>query len=320
MVQLARAADNYYYVPGTPGVHYMVVTSDGGIIRLQPTADSDLVTTLPRGTRVVVVGPYSNSGWAHVQANGYDGYMDFVQLTEAAAPYGTVTYQTYPTPTYQTYTYQSTPIYTYTAPNYTYQSTPTYTYPSYTYQTTPTYTYQSAPTYTYPTTTYSYSTTPTYTYPTTPTYTYQSTPTYTYQTTPSYSNYPATPSYTYSSTEYKTTPTWPYDSTSSYTYQGTPSYPYSTTATWPYESTPSYNYQSTPTYQTYQSSQTYASTTARFVGSGGGTVRQAPNSQSPVIATLSPGIQVSVVGTPNGYWSHIIGGGLDGYILDSQLQ
>ena len=139
----------YYSVP-SQGVRYMAVTSDGAIVRLRPTVDSQVVATLPRGSRVTVIG--TANGWAHVQGNGVDGYTDYVQLADVSSPPSTTYYTVYPStsPTY----YQPAPTYYQTTPTYQYQSPPTY------YQSTPTYQYQSSPTY--------YQTTPTY----------QSTPTY----------------------------------------------------------------------------------------------------------------------------------------------
>ena len=166
-------------------------------------------------------------------------------------------------------------------PNTTYYTV----YPS----TSPTY-YQPAPTY--------YQTTPTYRYQSSPTY-YQTTPTYQYQSPPTY--YQSTPTYQYQSspTYYQTTPT----------YQSTPTY---------YQSTPTY-YQTTPTYQ-YQSTTTYYNPTTRVVNGYGGTIHQAPYSDSSLVTTLPPGTQVTVVGSVNGRWSHVVANGYDGYIDNGELQ
>jgi uncharacterized protein YgiM (DUF1202 family) len=148
-----NGATTTYYAP-SPGVRYMSVTSDAANVRQQPTTDSELLAVLPRGSRVTVVG--SSGGWAHVQGNGLDGYMDYVQLADTAPPYGT------------TATYTPQPGYYTTYPYYQPQPQPA---PQIYYQQTPTY--QQSPTYQYP--------------PSTPTY-YQQSPTYSYQSTTTYYN------------------------------------------------------------------------------------------------------------------------------------
>ena len=59
---------------------------------------------------------------------------------------------------------------------------------------------------------------------------------------------------------------------------------------------------------------------ARVVNGGGGTVHQAPDAQSPLLTTLPPGYQVSVLGSVNGNWAHVVANGVDGYIAYYQLQ
>ena len=101
----------YYSVPNQ-AVRYMAVTSDGAIVRLRPTVDSQVVATLPRGSRVTVIG--TANGWAHVQGNGVDGYTDYVQLADVSSPPSTTYYTVYPStsPTY----YQPAPTYYQPAP------------------------------------------------------------------------------------------------------------------------------------------------------------------------------------------------------------
>ena len=199
----------YYSVPNQ-AVRYMAVTSDGAIVRLRPTVDSQVVATLPRGSRVTVIG--TANGWAHVQGNGVDGYTDYVQLADVSSPPSTTYYTVYPS------------------------TSPTY------YQPAPTTYYQPAPPTTY--------------YQTTPTYRYQSTPTY---------------------------------------------------------------YQTTPTYQ-YRSTTTYYNVTTRVVNGYGGTIHLAPDSDSSLVTTLPPGAQVTVVGTVNGRWAHVVANGYDGYMDYAELQ
>ena len=59
---------------------------------------------------------------------------------------------------------------------------------------------------------------------------------------------------------------------------------------------------------------------ARVVNSGGGTVHQTPDAQSPLLTTLPPGYQVSVLGSVNGNWAHVVANGVDGYMSYNQLQ
>ena len=59
---------------------------------------------------------------------------------------------------------------------------------------------------------------------------------------------------------------------------------------------------------------------ARVVNGGGGTVHQTPDPQSPLLTTLPPGYQVSVLGSVNGNWAHVVANGVDGYMAYNQLQ
>jgi len=57
------------------------------------------------------------------------------------------------------------------------------------------------------------------------------------------------------------------------------------------------------------------------VSSYGGTVRQRPDPQSPIVTTLVPGAEVSVIGSANGgSWSHVVANGVDGYVPRVELQ
>jgi hypothetical protein len=58
-----------------------VVKSYGGSIHMLPDARSTIVTTLPPGAEVSVVGSTDWGTWDHVVANGVDGYMPHNELT-----------------------------------------------------------------------------------------------------------------------------------------------------------------------------------------------------------------------------------------------
>jgi uncharacterized protein YgiM (DUF1202 family) len=287
----------------------MVVSIDNGNVREQPNPTSKILTTVPHGHRVTMIGTANGGAWAHVMVDGLDGYMDLVQLDKAPAE---VTYNSTDQaplrymivdsdngnvraqPTTESALLVTLPrgsrvaLLGSTASGWShiqgngvdgyidsaklaYAGPATYTVP----YTVPygTVIYQPQPTYqvqpTYQTT-YP-STYPTYQYSSTPTYSYQTTPTYSYQTTPTYS--------------YQTTPTYQVNS---------PVYPYGSTV--PYGSN------------------------ARVVNSGGGTVHQTPDAQSPLLTTLPPGYQVSVLGSVNGTWAHVVANGVDGYMAYYQLQ
>jgi uncharacterized protein YgiM (DUF1202 family) len=311
---------------GTSMNEPMVVTADNGNVREAPTTQAKILTTVPHGHRVTVIGTANGGGWAHVMVDGLDGYMDFVQLDKV--PYGSDAYN------YNSGSYNNG----YNNGYATYYSVPSQgvrymavasdgaivrqgpTVESQVVATLPRgsqvtvidttngwahvrgngfdgYTdyVQLADVSSPPNTTYYTiypSTSPTYyqpapTYQTTPTYRYQSTPTY-YQTTPTY--------------QYQSTPTY-YQTTPSYQYQSSPTY---------YQTTPSYQYQS--------SSSTYYNPTTRIVNGYGGTIHQAPDSDSSLVTTLPPGTQVTVVGSVNARWSHVVANGYDGYVDNAELQ
>ena len=75
----------------------MTVAADSANVRQRPTYESELLATLPQGSRVVVLG--SDQGWAHIQGNGADGYIEYSKLADATSPYGGTAYQ--PSPQYQ---------------------------------------------------------------------------------------------------------------------------------------------------------------------------------------------------------------------------
>jgi len=103
---------------------YMIVTADSANVRQGPSNDSELLVTLPRGSRVVVVG--SDQGWSRIHGNEHDGYVESAKLADTTSTYYAPSYST-SVPTYQyqpngqTYQYQ---------PSYQYQPTgvPTYQY------------------------------------------------------------------------------------------------------------------------------------------------------------------------------------------------
>ena len=291
---------------GTSMNEPMVVTADNGNVREAPTTQAKILTTVPHGHRVTVIGTANGGGWAHVMVDGLDGYMDFVQLDKV--PYGSDAYN-YNNGSYNNgyATYYSVPSqgvrYMAVASDGAIvrqgpmvESQVVATLPRGSQVTVigttngwahvrgdgfDGYTdyVQLADVSSPPNTTY-------YTvYPSTsPTY-YQPAPTY-YQTTPTY---------------YQTTPT--------YRYQSTPTY---------YQTTPTYN-QTAPSYQ-YQSTTTYYNATTRAVNGYGGTIHVAPDSDSSLVTTLPPGAQVTVVGTVNGRWAHVVANGYDGYMDYGELQ
>jgi len=69
---------------GTNASRTMIVAVDQGNLREHSNLQGQLLATLPRGTTVTVIGTANGGGWAHVIYNNLDGYMDFVQLAEAA--------------------------------------------------------------------------------------------------------------------------------------------------------------------------------------------------------------------------------------------
>ena len=304
----------------------MVVSADNGNVREAPNAQAKILTTVPHGHGVTVIGTANGGAWAHVMVDGLDGYMDLVQLDKAPAynAYGSdgynynngyATYYSVPNQGVRYMAVSSDGAIVRLRPTVDSQVVGTLPrgsrvtvigtsngwahiqgngvdgYTDYVQladlSSPPNTTYytvypSTSPTYYQPAPTY-YQTTPTYQYQSPPTY-YQSTPTYQYQSSPTY---------------YQTTPT----------YQSTPTY---------YQSTPTY-YQTTPTYQ-YQSTTTYYNPTTRVVNGYGGTIHQAPYSDSSLVTTLPPGTQVTVVGSVNGRWSHVVANGYDGYIDNGELQ
>ena len=75
---------------GTSMNEPMVVSADNGNVREAPTTQAKILTTVPHGHRVTVIGTANGGGWAHVMVDGLDGYMDFVQLDKV--PYGSDAY------------------------------------------------------------------------------------------------------------------------------------------------------------------------------------------------------------------------------------
>ena len=276
----------------------MVVSADNGNVREAPNAQAKILTTVPHGHGVTVIGTANGGAWAHVMVDGLDGYMDFLQLDKAPA------YNAYNSDGYNNgyATYYSVPSQGVRYMAVTSDGAIVRLRPTVDSQVVATlprgsrvtvigtangwahvqgngvdgYTYvQLADVSSPPSTTY-------YTvYPSTsPTY-YQPAPTTYYQ--------PAPPT-----TYYQTTPT--------YRYQSTPTY-----------------YQTTPGYQ-YQSTTTYYNVTTRAVNGYGGTIHVAPDSDSSLVTTLPPGAQVTVVGTVNGRWAHVVANGYDGYVDNAELQ
>ena len=83
LVQLDKApADATYGSSNQTPLRYMIVASDNGNVRAQPTNESALLVTLPRGSRITLLGSTA-SGWSHIQGNGVDGYIDSTTLADA---------------------------------------------------------------------------------------------------------------------------------------------------------------------------------------------------------------------------------------------
>jgi uncharacterized protein YgiM (DUF1202 family) len=317
--------------PGTTGTQVgdsmnepMVVSADNGNVREAPNAQAKILTTVPHGHRVTVIGTANGGAWAHIMVDGLDGYMDFVQLDKI--PYGSENYNTgYYNNGYNNgyATYYSVPSQGVRYMAVTSDAAIVRQGPTVDSQVVATlprgsrvtvigtsngwahvqgngvdgYTdyVQLADVSSPPNTTYYTiypSTSPTYYQPAP---TYQTTPTYQYQSTPTY---------------YQTSPTYRYESTPTY---------YQTSPTYPYQSTPTY-YQTTPTYQYQSSTTTYYNPTTRVVNGYGGTIHMTPDANSSLVATVPPGAQVTVVGTANGRWAHVVANGYDGYMDYAELQ
>jgi uncharacterized protein YgiM (DUF1202 family) len=58
----------------------MVVNTDNGNVHMQPNATSKILTMVPKGHQVTMIGTANGGAWAHVSVDGLDGYMDMVQL------------------------------------------------------------------------------------------------------------------------------------------------------------------------------------------------------------------------------------------------
>ena len=61
----------------------MTVTAANGNVHMQPNATSKLLTTVPHGHKVTMIGAANGGAWAHVMVDGLDGYMDMTQLSKA---------------------------------------------------------------------------------------------------------------------------------------------------------------------------------------------------------------------------------------------
>jgi uncharacterized protein YgiM (DUF1202 family) len=285
----------------------MVVTADNGNVRDQPNATAKILTTVPHGHQVMMVGTANGGAWAHVMVDGLDGYMDLVQLDKAPATaiYGSSdqTPQRYMVVDSDNGNIRAQP---------TNESALLVTLPRGSrvallgstangwshiqgngvdgYIDSTKLAYAGPATYTVP-----------YTVPY-GTVIYQPQPTYqvqpTYQTT-----YPAA----YPTYQYSTTPSYP-----------TTSYPTPSYQTPSYEAPPPPQVNS-PVYPYGTVMPVYGSN-ARVVNGGGGTVHQTPDPQSPLLTTLPPGYQVSVIGSVNGNWAHVVANGVDGYMAYNQLQ
>ena len=62
----------------------MVVSVDNGNVHMQPNASSQILTTVPKGQQVTMIGTANGGAWAHVKVGALDGYMDLLQLQKLA--------------------------------------------------------------------------------------------------------------------------------------------------------------------------------------------------------------------------------------------
>ena len=61
----------------------MLVITYLGNVREEPNAQAKVITTVPRGSKVTMIGTANGGGWAYVTVGGLGGYMDLVQLRRA---------------------------------------------------------------------------------------------------------------------------------------------------------------------------------------------------------------------------------------------
>ena len=62
----------------------MVVSVDNGNVHMRPNATSQILTTVPKGQQVTMIGTANGGAWAHVKVGNLDGYVDLVQLQKPA--------------------------------------------------------------------------------------------------------------------------------------------------------------------------------------------------------------------------------------------
>jgi len=63
----------------------MVVNVDNGNVREKPNPTAKILTKVPRGFPVTVIGTTNGGAWAHVKLDtGLDGYIDLTQLSKPA--------------------------------------------------------------------------------------------------------------------------------------------------------------------------------------------------------------------------------------------
>jgi len=333
-----NAADDMRNAGGSGLSEPMVVTVDNGNVREAPNTQSKILTTVARGQQVTLVAMANGGGWAHVNVDGLNGYMDMVQL--AKAPYESsfalapvASTPSVPGPRYMIVTTDNGRLHQNatsdgallmalprgsqvavlgTSGSWAYvryggvegyidQTQLSDVAPTNGLACPPAAVSASSPySQTYP----SYHTTPGYSYnPSAPTYSYrpsyQPAATYVYPNTPMITTDAGYQPMARSSYQTSTITTYPV-----YPTAGAPAYPSA--------------YQSYPTYRSSTPANYVAAT--RFVNGGGGTLYLMPDGQSSLIATLAPGTQVSVMGTANGSWAHVVSNGYDGYIPLSDLQ
>ena len=281
--------ENQSDTPGTTGTQVgdsmnepMVVSADNGNVREAPNAQAKILTTVPHGHRVTVIGTANGGAWAHIMVDGLDGYMDFVQLDKI--PYGSDNYSNgYYNNGYATY--YSVPSQGVRYMAVTSDAAIVRQGPTVDSQVVATLPRGSRVTVIGTSNGWAH---------------VQGNGVDGYTDYVQLADVSSPPNTTYYTVYPSTSPTY---------YQPAPTY---------YQTTPTY-YQTAPSYQ-YQSTTTYYNATTRAVNGYGGTIHVAPDSDSSLVTTLPPGAQVTVVGTVNGRWAHVVANGYDGYMDYAEFQ
>src|SRR4029077_16454847 len=57
----------------------MIVSADNGNVRMQPNATSKILTTVPHGHQVIMVGTTNGGAWPHLTVDGVEGISDLLR-------------------------------------------------------------------------------------------------------------------------------------------------------------------------------------------------------------------------------------------------